>query len=165
MPQIDYIAKALKIKVKSVFDLDELYKLLYRWFETHGYDFQELEYRESIEATGKNLEIRWYAEKKMDDYIKFVIKPSFFVLGLEKVEVEREGEKEATNKGEVELRFDAYLMKDYEDKWKGPFIRFLRSCYDKFIIKSRIEGFEGQLHEELYTLMNEAKAFLNLHRF
>lgn len=165
MPQMDFVAKGIKIKVKSVFDLSELYKLLYRWFETHGYDFQELEYRESLEAGGKSLEIRWYAEKKMDDYIKFVIKPSFFVVGLEKVEIEREGEKESTNKGEVEQRFDAYLLKDYDSKWEGPFLRFLRTVYDKFLIKSRIEGYEGQLHEELYTLLNEAKAFLNLHRF
>lgn len=162
---MDFIAKELKIKLKSVFDLGELYKLLYRWFESHGYDFQELEYRESLEADGKKLEIRWYAEKKIDDYIKFVIKPTFFVIGLEKVEIEREGEKEATNKGEVELKFDSYLLKDYENKWKGPFLRFLRTVFDKFLIKSRIEGYEGQLHEELYTLMSEAKSFLNLHRF
>ncbi len=165
MPQIDYVAKDLKIKYKSIFDLSELYKLLYRWFELHGYDFQELEYRESLEATGKNLEIRWYAEKKMDDYIKFVIKPTFLVIGLSKVEIEHEGEKELTTKGEVEIRFDAYLIKDYNDKWKGPFLRFLRTCFDNFLIKSRIEGYEGQLHEELYNLMSEAKAFLNLHRF
>lgn len=165
MPQIDFLAKGLKIKQKSVFDLTELYKLLYRWFELHGYDFQELEYKESIEAGGKHLEIRWIADKKMDDYVKFVIRPSFLVLGLQDVEIETQEGKVKTQKGEVEMRFDCYLEKDYDDKWKTPLMRFLRGVYDKFIIKSRIEGYEGEILEELRSLMDEAKAFLNLHRF
>ena len=159
------IASGIKVKQTGVFALDELYLLLYKWFELYGYDFQEQEYRDIEKAGKKNLEIRWYAEKKIDDYIKFVIKVSMMVVGMEDVEIEEEGVKKSTKKGTVEYRFDAYLEKDYENRWEGGVMKFLREVYDKFIIKGRIEALEGELQAELYKLMDEVKAFLNMHRF
>jgi len=166
MPQKDYVAQGIKVKHKAIFSLEELYKLMYRWFELYGYFVQEIEYRDSDEPGGKHLEIRWYAEKKENDYIKFAIVPSFLVLGMTKVEIEtEEGRKQATNKGEVELKFDAFLLKDFDDKWSGPVARFMREIYDRFIIKKQIDDFEAQLNTELYKLIDEIKAFLNMHAF
>src|SRR3989344_8877287 len=102
MPQIDIIVPNIKIKERSVFSLDELYKMLVRWFELHRYDFQEQEYRdENLGEKGKHLEIKWYAEKKIDDYFKFVIKINLFILGLESIEIEKDGIKHKKNRGEV----------------------------------------------------------------
>ena len=165
MSQKDFIASAIKVKQAGVFNLNELYLLLYKWFEMYGYDFQEQEYRDIDKGGKKQLEIRWYAEKKIDDYIKFVIKISMMVVGMEDVEVEEEGVKRKTKKGTVEFRFDAFLLKDYEDRWTGGAMKFLREVYDKFIIKGRIESLEGELQQELYKFMDEIKAFLNMHRF
>jgi len=166
MPQRDYIASGIKVKQKSVFNLDELYSVLWHWFEIHGYDFQEHEYRETKVPDGSNLEIRWYAEKKVDDYIKYVIEVTFFALGYQKVEIEKEGGvKEKTGKGEIEIQMSAYIEKDYEDRWKGPVLLFFREVYDKYIIRKRIEALEGELYDELYRFIDETKAFLNLHRF
>ena len=165
MSQKDFIASGIKVKQTGVFSLDELYQLLYRWFELYGYDFQEEEYRDIDKGGKKNLEIRWYAEKKIDDYIKYVIKVSMMVLGMEDVEVEEEGVKRKTSKGTVEFRFDAFLLKDYEGAWEGGIMKFLREVYDKFVIKGRIESLEGELQGELYKFMDEVKAFLNMHRF
>lgn len=165
MSMKDFIATAIKVKQKSIFDLDELYLLLYKWFELYGYDFQEQEYRDIAKAGKKDLEVRWYAEKKIDDYIKFVIKISFMVVGMEDIELEEEGVKRKSKKGTVEFRFDAYLLKDYEDRWAGAALKFLRDVYDKYVIKGRIESLETELQGELYKFIDEIKAFLNMHRF
>ena len=166
MSQKDFIATAIKIKQKGVFNLEELYLLLYKWFELYGYDFQEEEYRDIEKGPGeKNLEIRWYAEKKIDDYIKFVIKVSMMVVGMKEVEIEEEGVKRKTNTGTVEFRFDSYLFKDYEDRWEGGVMKFFREVYDKYIIKGRIESLEGELQEQLYKFIDEIKSFLNMHKF
>ena len=166
MPQRDYVAQKIKVKQKSVFNLDELYSVLWHWFETHSYDFQEQEYRDTVGAKGHDLEIKWYAERKIDDYIKFVMEITFFTLSYEKVEIEKpEGGKEKTGKGAIEIQMDCYLLKDYEDRWKPPVFLFLREVYDKFVIRNRIEALESQLHDELYKFIDEIKAFLNLHRF
>lgn len=167
MPQRDIIVPHIKIKDRSIFNLDELYKLLLRWFELHNYDFQEQEYRDEDMGEGKkHLEIKWYAEKKIDDYFKFVMEINFFIIGLESVEIERDGVKHKTNRGEIEMRTKAYILKDWQSKFEqSALMKFLRDIYDKYIIRARIEGYEGELYEETYKLLDEVKAFLNLHRF
>jgi len=166
MVQRDVIASGLKIKQKSVFNLDELYKLMFRWFELYGYDMQELEYRDSIEGNGKHLEIKWRAKKQIDDYLQFVIVTNFLVLGFESIEIDRDGAKVKTDKGEVEINISASLEKDWQDKWaETGYAKVIREIYDKYIIKSRIESLEGELYEEVYKLIDEVKSFLNLHKF
>jgi len=165
--QRDYIARGIKVKQVAVFYLDEFYKTMFRWFELNHYDLQEREYRQSVDPKGKHLEIRWYSEKKIDDYIKFIIEIDFLILGLQDIVVEKEGGvKSKTNKGAIEMRFHAYLLKDYEDKWsKTAFAQFLRAVYDKYIIRNRMETYEDQLSEELQSVIAEAKSFLSLHKF
>ncbi len=167
MPQKDIVIPFIKIKDRSVFSLDELYKLMFRWFESRNYDFQEREYRDEDMGGGKkHLEIVWYAERKIDDYFKFIIEINFLIVGLEDTEVERDGVMVKTDKGEIEMKIKAYILKDYDKKWeKNPVMRFFREIYDKKLVKSRIEGYEGELYEETYRLLNDVKSFLNLHRF
>ena len=167
MSQKDIVVKGLVVKSQTIFSLDELYKMLYRWFEEHRYDFQEREYKEEDKGNNKkDLYLQWHAERKIDDYMKFVIEINFFIRGVQGIEVERGGVKVDTNKGEVEMKTTAYIFKDYDNKWeKSPVMRFLREIYDKKIIHGRIEGYETELHEEVNIILDEVKAFLNLHRF
>ena len=165
MPQKLTVAPSLKIKQRSVFNLDELYKVMFRWFELYGYDMQELEYRDSVEGNAKHLEIKWKATKRIDDYMEFHILVNFLILGLEKAEIEQDGVKIKTDKGEVELNITGQLVKDYEDKWESGYAKVIRDIYDKYVIHDRIDSLGGELYEEVYKLIDEVKAFLNLHRF
>ncbi len=165
MAQRDVVASGIKIKQRSVFNLDELYKIMWRWFELYGYSMQELEYRDSLEGGSKHLEIKWISRKQIDEYIEFHIVTNFLILGLEKAEIEQDGVKSKLDKGEVEMNFTAFINKDPEDKWDNGWNRVIRGFYDKYVIRSRIESLEGELYEELYKLLDEIKAFLNLHRF
>ena len=166
MPEKDYVIPPwTKIKQTSTFNLDELYKMMYYWFDRHGYVFKEKEYAEQRVQGSKILEIRWYAERKITDYIKFVVEIGIFCLGIKDVEIEKEGEKVKTQAGAVEMRFSAYLLKDYEGSWEtNPITKFFRETYDKYIIGSKIEGYEDDLYDEAYLLMNDVKAFLNMHK-
>lgn len=166
MTQKDIIVPNVKIKHKAVFSLKELYKMLYRWFETRGYIFQEKEYKdEESGPTTKTLEIKWYTEKEVDDYFKFVIELQYLVLGLESAEVEEAGVKRETNRGEIEFRVKSYILRDWQNKWERGFLKLIRGIYEKYIISARIEGYEDEIYEETYKLMDEIKAFLNIHRF
>ena len=165
MVQRDLVIPALKIKDKSVFSLDELYKLLIRWFEFHVYELQEREYRDEDMGGGKkHIEIKWYAERKINDYFKFVIETSFLLLGLEEIEIERAGVKRRSNRGEVEIKIKAYILKDYDNKWETGMMYLLRGFYEKYLIKSSIVELEKEIDEEVYKYVDEIKAFFNLHR-
>ena len=166
MVEKDIIAKDLKIKHQAIFDLGELYKIMFRWFAQHNYDFQEKEYMEkALPNDSKQLEIAWFGRRKISDYIRFHIDVKFLIIGLKSTEVEIDSIKKKLDSGSLEMRFSAYIEKDYEDKWVNPPMKFLREVYDKFIIRRRLEDYEEQIHDEVYELMNEVKAFLNLYKF
>ena len=146
----DYLFEKYKLKQDSVFDLTEMYKTLFRWFDVNGYSFYEKEYNDIDEPAGKHLEVYWYTEKVIDAYVKFVIEVNYLVLGLQKIELESGGIKFKTNKGSIEFRITAYLLKDYNDKWsKTPIQSKMRFLYDRFVIRKRIDKLEGELVKDV----------------
>ena len=166
MAEKDYIVRNIKVRQVAIFDMGDLYKTMFRWFSQHNYDFQEKQYMEQNTQRGKHIEIGWNTERKISDYIKFHIDMKFLIVGLESVEVEIGNMKKKTNKGDVEMRFDAYIETDYENKWEGnPLTKMFREFYNKLIVKSRIENYEEELHDELYEFLGEIKSYLNLYKF
>ncbi len=163
--QKDYIFERMKLKQTAIFDLEELYKSLFRWFEVYGYNFYEAEYQDIDEPKGKHIEIAWIAEKTIDAYVRFVIEVDFLIIGMADAEIEKEGLKVKTNKGTIELRLTAYLLKDYNKKWsETPVHQGIRKIYDKIIIRNRLERYETELFIECHKLVDEIKAFMNLHQ-
>jgi hypothetical protein len=160
-----YLFENLKIKQDSIFDFDELYKRLFSWFEVAGYDFYEKCYEKHNMGDADNLKIYWVATKDVDDYTKFVIETSFFVMGLKKVEIEKEGVKVKTNKATMEIRMSVYLVKDHEEKLKKKVGDFGRKLYEKFVIKGRLNDQEIRLYNESHLLIDEVKAFVSMHQF
>jgi hypothetical protein len=79
------------------------------------------------------------------------------------VEVEIDGVKQKINKGQFELLAKCVLIKDYEDRWaKRPLWQFLRTLYDKYLIKERTEQYEAKLIAEMEEFLNQCKSFLAL---
>jgi len=55
------------------------------------------------------------------------------------------------------------LERDYEHKWEATaFLRFLRGVYDRYIIKTTIEGYAEDLISDVNEMTNQLKAFLVL---
>ena len=79
------------------------------------------------------------------------------------VEVMREGVKVKRDKGTVEVKFTAYLERDYENRWEAnPFLKFLRGIYDKYIIRNTIVSYRDALAAETDEINAQVKAFLAL---
>ncbi len=161
-----YLFEDIKIKQDSIFDFDELYKRLFSWFEVSDYDFHEKAYEKHDMGNGvDNLKIYWIATKEIDKYVKFVIEMNFFLIGLQKAEIEKEGVKIKTNKGTMEIRLSAYLIKDYDDKLKKRVGDYGRKVYEKFMIRHRLDDYEVRLSKETHLLMDEVKSFVAMHQF
>ncbi|HLC72925.1 MAG TPA: hypothetical protein VJH37_05075 [Candidatus Nanoarchaeia archaeon] len=153
-----------KIKQESVFNMTELYKSFFAWFANYGYDFAEDEYNEKDNGKNKDLKIFWSAEKKVDAYIKWGISFDVLILGLENVEIERNGLKLKTNKCSIEIKITSYMIKDYDDKWSKGFVAVFRKLYDKVVAHHRYVRMEEELIRETNKLIDELKAFLNLYQ-
>ena len=153
-----------KVKHTGMFDFKECYRILYEWLVDQNYDVNEKNYKENIGAGGaKEIEIEWEAWRKVSDYFRFYIQAKWHIIGMTTVEVEIDGVKQKINKGQFELAIKCVLEKDYEDRWATrPFFKFLRTFYDKYLIRERTEQFEGKLIAEMEEFSNQCKSFLAL---
>lgn len=154
-----------KIKSSGIFDFAEFYKFCYDWLteETELNIFSEDKYVEKLSGDSKNIDIEWTGKRKVTDYFRFEMKVKFRIIGLKKIEITRDGRKQKTNEGSVEVSIKSSLERDYEGKYEtGPFKRFLRGVYDKWIIPGRIDQMEDKLVGDSNEFLEEAKAFLAL---
>lgn len=154
----------VKVKQDSIFNITELYKAMFAWFANYGYDFAEEEYNEKDNGRNKDIKFFWTAEKKIDAYIKWSVELNVMILGLESVEIERNGLKLKTSKGSIEFKITAALIKDYEGKWSTGVAAPLRKIYDKVVARHRYSRMEEELTRETNKLIDEIKAFLNLYQ-
>jgi len=152
-----------ELKKKGYFNFSGLYGFCFGWLEDEGFKIAEKKYEEKVSGGGKEINIEWEAKKKITDYIQFVIGLKWKALGLKDAEVEREGKKESTNKGDIKLEFKATFVSDYEDMWeKKPLWKLLRGVYDKYVIQTTLDEYEGKLIGTAVKFVKETKTFLEL---
>jgi len=150
------------LKEKGFFNYSDLYNFCYNWFKNEGYNLQEDEYTEKISGA-KEVQIKWKAKKKVTDYYQYIIDVKWHILGMVEAEVEENGKKIKTNKGEVKLTVKAIVKRDYEETWdKHPFYKFLRGVYDKYIMRTTNDEYEDALTGKAESFVEDTKAFLNL---
>jgi len=161
MVEYDRLIKT-KIKHNGFFDFKETYRILFEWLIDHNYDVNEKTYKEVLQAGGaKEIEVEWEAVRKVSDYFRFFLKVKFHPMAMTSVEVEVDGVKQKMNKGQMDIEIECVLHKDYEEKWTAtPFLKFLRTFYDKYLIKERVEQYEMKLILEMEEFVAQAKAFL-----
>jgi len=152
-----------KLKQTGHWKYKDVYDLAFSWLKDSGYSIQEDLYNEKLSANGKEIIIAWTANKKVTDYFKYQIKIDWHILGMKDVEVEIDGKKVNTNKGEVEIVFKANIIKDYEKRWEDkPLWKFLRGIYERYIIRETIDEYEDDLEDELKDMIKDVKAFLRI---
>ncbi len=152
-----------KIKQAGLFNFKDFYSFVYEWLEEDGYFVVEKQYSEKIAGDSKDIEIRWEARKKVSDYFRFTIKIDWRILGMKSVEAQKGDKKIKTNTGILEIKFTGVLERDHEGQWEtNAFMKFLRGVYDRYIIRSRIEDYEGKLYDETQEIVDQCKAFLVL---
>lgn len=160
MADKEYIAKGVTIRWNGVFDLEEIYKKSKDYFDMKVMNFKEEKYVEKIKGGGKQLEIKWKATKKVSDYFKQVFEIGILVLGMTKIEVEKDDRKLILEKGEIEFQVDVYLVKNANDKFEEG--SFYKKIYE-YVYRKRIEGYKIDLYNSAYGLVEEIKKLMEIH--
>ncbi|GAI90936.1 unnamed protein product, partial [marine sediment metagenome] len=126
-------------------------------------DVAETKYSEKLVGDLKEMDIKWTGTRKVTDYFKFEVKVEFEIRKLKQVEITQNGKKIKTNEGSVKVTTKGTLIRDYQGKFEKDALRkFTRSIYDKWVIPSRIEQFEGKLIIKCDEFLNQAKAYLDI---
>ena len=153
-----------KIKYNGIFSFQDFYKFCYDWLKDEtGLDMSEGKYAEKLTGDSKNIDVEWSGSKKVTDYFKFEVKLAFKITGLTVVEISNGNSKIKTNKGSVEVSTKGIIIRDYQGKFDtNAFNKFLRSIYEKWVIKSRIDAMEGKLAGDCDEFLAQAKGYLDL---
>ncbi|MBD3247344.1 hypothetical protein GF378_01860 [Candidatus Pacearchaeota archaeon] len=152
------------LKYQGIWNFSDLYQFAYDWLvEEFDLWLTEGKYVEKLKGDSKNVDIEWEGVRKVTDYFMYQVKIKFRIIALQKVEVERNGIKEKTNKGSVKISVKGVLQRDYQGKFESGAIRkFMRSLYEKWIIPSRIEDYEEKLADKCDEFLAQVKAYLDL---
>lgn len=152
------------IRFSGIFDFDGLYKLMVNWLGDRNYDFSEPLYKDKPMEGGREVEIEWYAYKKIDPFYKYVVEVFFHLWEVSPVEVILEGEKKLLTKARMEIRIKGSIEVDYEDRWSRSQLRkMLFNFYFKYIISKKFEvTVLDPLYYRLYDLHTLVKDFLNM---
>lgn len=82
---------------------------------------------------------------------------------MKDAEVEQDGKKVSTNKGEVGIVIKATLVRDYEERWEDkPIWKFLRGIYEKYVIRTTVDEYEDSLEDKAKEYLKDMKAFLQI---
>ena len=152
-----------KLTQVGYWDYNEVYNMLFGWLKDQGYTLAENAYKEKLSGNGKEIIILWEAKKKITDYFLYKIELDWHILGMKDAEVEIDGKKTKTNKGELEITFKGSIVKDYEKRWEDkPIHKFLRGIYEEYIIRKTIDEYEDDLEDQTKEMITDLKAFLRI---
>lgn len=159
------ILSGYKIKASGVFDFEELYQELERWFKHNGYEWKETTYRNVDQPDGgKMVELKWECYKKPsgEDYLRYQISIHWQAF-LKEVEVNVENIKRKMNKGSVEMRFEVNILKGVKVWEKMLFGKLMGVIYEKILIRDRLDKHEEMIFEEANALFSEIRAFFQIY--
>jgi len=153
------------MKYSGIFSFKDFYQFCYEWLteETGLDEFSEDKYEEKLKGDSKDIIVQWTGAKEVTDYFKFQIEIKFQISKLKNVEITQGEKKIPTNEGQVKMIIKGILIRDYKGKFETTaFNKFLRSIYEKWVIPSRIEQFEGKLFSDCNDFLEQTKAYLDL---
>ncbi len=168
---------SMSIKYKDVFNLKELYKLIYLWLQDNGWNDPiygksenfETSYLQKDSSSGlKEHNISWEVEQipHESSYFKYKMTIKITTLTIKSVEVMHEGKKLDANTGEVKIEITAKLVLDQDDKWeKHWFLKNFNDLWKKRIYKSTISEQKDTLQKKAEHLQGAIKKYLNLKGF
>jgi hypothetical protein len=153
------------IKLVGFTNWRSFYKFCHDWLmDETGLDWlQEEKYEETLNGNQKDIDVKWAGPKKLTDYFRIWMEIKFEIRNLEEVEINKDGEKIRTNKGRFKISVSGYLERDYQGKFeRSAFEKFIRGIYERWVIPSRIDQFEGKIFSECDEFLNQAKAFMTM---
>jgi hypothetical protein len=120
------------IKYFGIIDLDNLYREIVKWFKDRKYDFYETLYKDKP----PELELEWHAERKVDDFYRYIIEIYFHFYDIEEIDVIQHGVKKKMIRSRVWIKIEPFVELDYQDRWSDTaFKKALFTFYFNNIIK------------------------------
>jgi hypothetical protein len=170
------------VKVKDVFVLNDIVKILEEWLKEYGYKDMEgtddvpetlQTYRVSGGGSWLDAWMWWRAVRypagttSKTAYLRYLMNIDMHYLGEAKeVEVMHKGKKVKLNKGEIEITLQPIIEFDFRNEWKKEGIMgLLQDVFKKKIYKKDIDDHFQLLLIEGYKLQGMLKQYFKVEAF
>ena len=156
--------KVKKISYKGVFKVKEVLDTIRDWMKEYSYTPIEAEIKEVAHETGKDIQYKFAPYKKINDYVKYVLKIKATFEECKDMNVKKEsGRSTKVQEGSVTVKIEQWLETDYKRRWEGnPVKIFFRTLLDKFMMKNPIDQWTAQMDKESNRLEKLLNSYFNL---
>ena len=164
MSKTDHVIETV-LKYDGIFNFDDLYKTLVKWFKQRGFEFDETLYKQKTgSALGREVEIKWAGWVNVTEYIRYWIRIHMHGDGWNDVEILKNGKKKRMVKARLKITFTGDIELDYENRFeRSSFLRKLREFHDKFLFKKELEfKYEDEIYYMVYSLQKIVKEFFDM---
>ncbi|MBI2101153.1 hypothetical protein HYT53_00940 [Candidatus Woesearchaeota archaeon] len=131
------------IQYKGIFDMQDVYETIADFFRQKKFKLQESQHRLRRPGPfGAEVAHNFIARRKVEDYYQWIVNVNIETFDLHDVEVVlKDGTKKKMAKGRLWIQLYGTVETDYEKIWeKSAFLAHLKSFYNKYIVKKRIES-------------------------
>ncbi len=131
------------IQYKGVWDWQDLYEFVASFFHRQKFKFYESRLIHKRPGPfGPEVYYVWNADRKVEDYYKFVINIFLHTFDTQDIEVVmKDGTKRTFTKGRLWIQFRGRVAFDYEKRWEeNTFYANLRNFYHKYVVFRKIEA-------------------------
>jgi len=133
----------LYIQYKGIFDMQDLYETIIDFFRQKKFKFYEKQQRHRRPGPfGAEILYQFEASREVEEYYQWVVNVNIETFDVHDVDVVlKDGTKKKMTKGRLWVQILHKVVIDYEKLWeKNAFLAHLKSFYNKYIIRKRLEG-------------------------
>jgi hypothetical protein len=155
-----------RLDYDGLFDVKEVHRVFQDWASDKGYWLVEKIHSETTRPEGKIIDLVLEPFRKVSDYVKYIIKIRVQFSNVRDVVVERDNKKVKVQEGKVSVVMTGIVETDYEHRWETkPVWYTIRVFMDKYVLSPFISRSESEVKDDVTSLKNNLKGFLNLSKF
>jgi hypothetical protein len=153
-------------KYTGILDMEGLKACLVKWGKDNDYKIMAAKSEEKAYPEGKEILYEGTFERIVADWMKINLKLKLDFREMTQIEVEIHDKKKMYWKGNCKAGIKAFMISDTEKKWqKDPSMHVFRAIADKFLTKSDVGKAQQRCKDDMKSMINEIKAYLNLDRW
>ena len=131
------------LQYKGILDMQDLYESIADFFRQKKFKFYEKQQRlRKPGPFGAEILYAFEARRKVEEYYEWIVNVNIETFDMHDVEVVlKDGTKKKMTKGRIWIQLWGKVETDYEKVWEqSAFMAKLKSFYNKYVIKKRIES-------------------------
>lgn len=152
------------LRFKGILDINELYKIIYDWLISRGYQVHESKYKSiALQTGGKERSFDWNAHRKVTDFVMYWMNIHFQFQDLMEIEVVKDGKPKKMQRGLILIRIEPGLEFDFAERMtRDKFHVSLMGFMTTWMWKKKIDTlWEDKLRFKSYELMSLIKETLD----